>query len=145
MKAMLERVLRETRNWFSAAFYTGAYRIEGGAIRTETGEAPALLDGQYFRILGSVLNDGVYQYPPDDLKDEAFTGEIWSLAIPKEFLELTADIEAWQEQHGAAAAGPYTSESFGGYTYSKAVDAVTGGAVTWEGAFRARLNAWRKL
>lgn len=138
---MLERVLRHLRNWFLAGgVHCGTFAIEEGALNV-----PFLIAGQYFRINGSVLNDGVYQYPAAGLTDETFTGEIWPLAIPKALLELVGEIEQWQTTNGKAADGPYTSESFGGYTYTKATDSKTGGAVTWESAFRSRLAIWRKL
>lgn len=137
---MLERVLRHLRNWFLAGgIHCGTFAIEEGALNV-----PFLVAGQYFRIVGSVFNDGVYQYPAV-LTDETFTGEIWPLAVPKALLELVSEIEQWQEGNGKAADGPYSSESFGGYTYTKATDSRTGGAMTWEAAFRGRLSIWRKL
>lgn len=138
---MLERVLRHLRNWFIApgGVQRGTFTIADGTL-----ELPFLIPGQHFRIKGSILNDGVYLYPAV-LADETFSGEIWPLAIPKALLETVADIEAWQATNGKAADGPYTSESFGGYSYTKATDSKTGGAVTWESAFRGRLNIWRKV
>ena len=137
---MLETVLRSLRNWFLKEVYAGTYTVHYGSV-----ELPFLQQGQYFRIVGSVFNDGVYQYPATGLIDETFTGSIWALAIPKAFLDTVKEIEAWQEKNGAASVGPYQSESFGGYSYTKATDDKTGGAVTWETAFRGRLNAWRKI
>lgn len=139
---MLENVLRHVRNWFltSDGVHTGVYTIAEGSIAL-----PFLLPGQYFRIVGSVFNDGVYKYPAEGLFDETFNGVVWALAIPKALLDLVAEIEAWQQKNGASAAGPYQSESFGGYSYTRATDAATGGAVTWESAFRSRLNQWRKI
>ncbi len=139
---MLENVLRHVRNWFLAqdGIHTGAFTIAEGSI-----VLPFLLPGQYFRIVGSMLNDGVYKYPAEGLADESFDGVVWALVIPRAFLVLVSDIEAWQEKNGAAVAGPYQSESFGGYSYTKATDSATGGAVSWEAAFRSRLNQWRKL
>lgn len=138
---MLERVLRHVRSWFIApgGVRRGTYAVVDGAL-----ELPFLVPGQHFRVVGSTLNDGVYTYPAV-LTDEIFTGEIWPLAIPKALLDTVADIEAWHATNGRAADGPYTSESFGGYSYTKATDSKTGGAVTWESAFRSRLNIWRKL
>lgn len=137
---MLEQILRHLRNWFATDFFRGEYAIAEGSLTL-----PFLLPGQYFRIVGSVFNDGLHQYPAVDLRDETFSGEIWALAIPREVASLAADVAAWQEKNGAAAAGPYQSESFGGYTYTRASDAKTGNAVTWESAFRTRLDAWRKV
>lgn len=139
---MLEEVLRHLNNWFLVpdGINLDTYTIEDGGITL-----PFLQEGQYFRVVGSVFGDGVYQYPASGLKDETFDGAIWSLSVPQAVVNLAEEIEAWQAKNGEAAAGPYQSESFGGYTYSKAVDAATGGAVSWQAAFRSRLNDWRKL
>ena len=139
---MLEQVLTHLNNWFlvPGGIHEGTYTIEDGGIAL-----PFLANGQYFRIVGSVFNDGLHQYPANDLKAETFDGAVWVLAVPQAVIELAAEIEEWQKKNGDASVSPYQSESFGGYQYSKATDSATGGAVTWQSAFRSRLNAWRKL
>ena len=139
---MLEQVLMHLNNWFlvPGGIHEGTYTIEDGGIAL-----PFLANGQYFRIFGSVFNDGLHQYPAGDLKTETFDGAVWALAVPQAVIELAAEIEAWEKKNGEAASGIYQSESFGGYSYSKATDSASGGAVTWQSAFRSRLNAWRKL
>ena len=139
---MLEQVLMHLKNWslVPGGIPEATYTIEDGGIAL-----PFLANGQYFRICGSVFNDGLHQYPAGDLKTETFDGTVWALAVPQDVIELASEIEAWQEKNGEAAAGIYQSESFGGYQYSKATDSASGGAVTWQSAFRSRLNAWRKL
>ena len=139
---MLEQVLMHLKNWFlvPGGIHDGTYTIEDGGITL-----PFLANGQYFRICGSVFNDGLHQYPDSDLKAETFDGTVWALAIPQAVIDLAAEIEAWQKKNGDASVSPYQSESFGGYSYSKATDSASGGAVTWQSAFRSRLNAWRKL
>lgn len=139
---MLEQVLMHLNNWFlvPCGIHEGTYTIEDGGITL-----PFLVNGQYFRICGSVFNDGLHQYPAGDLKSETFDGSVWALAVPQAVIELAAEIEAWETKNGEAASGIYQSESFGGYSYTKATDSASGGAVTWQSAFRSRLNAWRKL
>ena len=139
---MLEQVLMHLKNWclVPGGIHEGTYTIEDGGMAL-----PFLANGQYFRICGSVFNDGLHQYPATDLKAETFEGTVWALAVPQAVIELAAEIEAWQKKNGDASVSPYQSESFGGYSYSKATDSATGGAVTWQSAFRSRLNAWRKL
>lgn len=134
---MLEEVLRSLNNWFERDYATGVFEIAGGSIGLPEGW---LLDGQYFRIEGSVFNDGLHQWPAVDLQDETFTGEIAALAIPKAVTELAASIGEWQAKYGEEAASPYSSESFDGYSYTKAE-----GSANWRGAFRSELNRWRKL
>ena len=138
---MLEQVLMNIRNWFTVegGIHSGTFSIKDGGITL-----PFLADGQYFRIIGSVFNDGLHQYPAADLVDEKFSGAIWALAIPQAVIELAAEIEAWQKKNGEAASGIYQSESFGGYQYSKQT-ASDGGQLTVWSVFRKRLNQWRKL
>lgn len=140
---MLEQVLIEIHNWFRRDIIPGTYTIKDGGIAL-----PFLQDGQYFRIVGSLFNDGLHRYGPDlePLKDETFDGAVWALAVPKAVVKLAGEIAAWQEKYGAVIDSPYTSESFGGYQYTKASGAGgSTGSGGWQAAFRARLNAYRKL
>ena len=139
---MLEQVLMNIRRWFpvDGGIHSGTFTIKDGGIAL-----PFLANGQYFRICGSVFNDGLHQYPATDLVDEEFSGAIWALAIPPAVVDLADEIGAWQEKNGEASASPYQSESFGGYSYSKATDSASGGAVTWQSVFKRQLSAWRKI
>lgn len=129
------------RNWFLRSDddrHIGRFTVTGGTI-----DLPWLVDGQYFRITGSVFNDGVHQYPVAGLTDESFVGAVWAMAVPPDVVALADEISAWEAKYREAVESPYQSESFGGYTYTKA-DASEGG-LTWEKVFRGRLNRWRKL
>lgn len=138
---MLEQVLRHLNNWFLVEIHEGTFTVENGSIAL-----PFLQNGQYFRICGSVFNDGLHQYPVIDLTDETFTGTVWALAVPKAVVTLSTDIAAWQEKNGEAVASPYQSESFGGYSYTKRSAGSDSGTLNgWQDAFRGRLNDWRKL
>lgn len=138
---MLEQVLRHLNNWFLVEIHEGTFTVENGSITL-----PFLLTNQYFRICGSVFNDGMHQYPVVDLTDETFTGSVWALAVPKAVVALAEDIAAWEEKNGEAAASPYQSESFGGYSYTKRSEGSDSGTLNgWQDAFRGRLNDWRKL
>ena len=132
---MLETVLQYLNNWFVVDMQDGTYTIEDGGITL-----PFLRAGQYFRIVGSLFNDGVYQYPAE-LTDETFDGSVWALAIPKSLLSTVEEITAWTAKNGDS--GPYTSESFGGYSYSKATNSK-GVAVGWRDVFAAQLAPWKK-
>lgn len=138
---MLEQVLRHLNNWFLVEIHEGTFTVENGSIAL-----PFLLTNQYFRICGSVFNDGLHQYPATDLTDEIFTGTVWALAVPKAVVTLSEDIAAWEEKNGEAVASPYQSESFGGYSYTKRSAGNDSGTLNgWQDAFRGRLNDWRKL
>lgn len=135
---MLEQILMHLNNWFvvPGGKYPGKYSIENGGITS-----PFLAEGQYFRIVGSVFNDGLHQYPAADMTDETFEGVIYALAIPKAVIKLSEDISAWSAKNEPSA---FTSENFGGYSYSKATNA-NGIAAGWEDVFASRLIPWRKL
>ena len=143
---MLTELCAELKNYFLrdrvADIHYGEYTISGESI-----DLPFLLNGQYFRIVGSVLNDGVYQYPADGLADEEFTGAVWAMAVPPAVVALAADIEAWNTANAEALASPYTSESFGGYSYTKASGSSNNGSggYTWRDQFASRLAKWRRL
>ncbi len=137
---MLEQVLTHIHNWFQVGIYPGTYTIEDGGVTL-----PFLQDGQCFRIVGSLFSDGLHQYGPamEYLPDETFTGSVWALAIPPAVIRLSEEISAWQEKYRETVESPYTSESFGGYAYSKS--AAGDGSGGWQAAFRERLNPYRKL
>lgn len=136
---MLEQVLQHLNNWFLVpdGIHTGKFTVQDGGITL-----PFLQTGQYFRVLGSVFNDGLYQYPSEEMTDEMFTGAVWALAVPKAVIKLSEEIAVWNEKNGDP--GPYTSESFGGYSYSKATNS-SGVAVGWQDIFKSRLNPWRRI
>ena len=138
---MLTEICAELRNWFVVpnGRHFGKFEISGGSI------APLdfLQEGQYFRIVGSVFNDGVYQYPATSLTDEVFEGAVWAMSLPPDLIALSAEIEEYNKSD-AGKASPYTAESFGGYSYTKATDA-NGAPIGWQKAFASRLNKWRKL
>ena len=139
---MLEQVLMNIRNWFpvKGGIHSGTFTIKDGGITL-----PFLADGQYFRICGSVFNDGLHQYNVLDLTDETFSGTIWALSIPQPIIDLANEIQEWQDKNADALSSPYSSESFGGYSYSKATNSETGGAETWQSHFKQQLSAWRKI
>lgn len=142
---MLTSLCKELNNWFDTDRYFGTFTIASDTI-----EGVELQDGQFFRIVGSVFNDGVYQYPASELKDETFNGAIWAMALPAEVIALADKIEAWQTKYGGVDSenmSPYTSESFGGYSYNKSGggSSADGKAGTWQGAFASELSKYRKV
>lgn len=117
----------------------GTWEIKDGLITL-----PFLLNNQYFRIIGSVFNDGVYKYDANlELVDETFNGTIVALKPPKAFMDLVDEIQAFNDKYGTIT--PYASESFLNYSYSKASGTNGTGQITWMDAYRSKLNKWRKL
>ena len=145
---MIDDVCAYLHNYFDRDLpkYFGVIEISGGQL---VGFSDRLQNGQYFRIVGSVFNDGVYQYPATGLTDETVEhGAIWGMAIPKEFLDLCEGIAQWDEDNGKAVASPYQSESF--HSYSRTM--YNGGGTTretdktaWQGAYASKLSRWRKV
>lgn len=141
---MLEQILNYIHNYFEKDIVPGVYTISSGTISIDF-----LQNNQYFRIVGSVFNDGVYRYPVANLTDETFTGEVWALAVPPAVIALVSEIENWTSKYSDAMNSPYQSESFGGYSYTKK---SSGGqsnndndSSDWRSIFRSRLNHWRKV
>lgn len=144
----------ELNNYFETSRYFGKFTIAGGSIDlSELVASGSLQSGQYFRIAGSVFNDGVYKYPATELKDEVFDGAIWPMAVPTAAMGLLSDINAWlnslSDEDKSAINSPFQSESFGGYSYSKGSNNSGSGASadlgSWQNQFRSRLNKWRKI
>lgn len=136
---MLATILNHLNNYFIVkdGVHHGGYTIEGHTISLDF-----LQDGQYFRIVGSVFNDGIYQYPTTDLTDEEFEGEIWAMAVPKELLDLTEEISEWLKKYPITG---YISEKFGNYSYSQRTNFRSNAAISWQDVFSVRLNRWRKV
>lgn len=149
--AQLTEICAYLKNYFlngDKAKSSGTFTIISGAVPLES-----LLEGQYFCIVGSVLNDGVWQNVSTDLANlraETFTGQIWSMSVPRDFEQLCEDIATWRTTNEAATSSnmsPYQSESFGGYSYSKGggSSSNSGNAVTWQSQFAQRLSTYRRI
>ena len=142
---MLTELCQELRNWFERKKFFGTFTIENGQIIVPDG---SLQDGQYFRIVGSIFNDGVHKYNVELLTDEVFEGAIWSMAVPPSVVDLSERISAWVTTYGDSVSSPYSSESFGGYSYQKASSGQGNAASsnpTWQSTFASELNRWRKI
>ena len=154
---MLTELCQYLHNWFNRKpdgskypIYTGTFTISDGVItELSSGE---LSDGQYFRVMGSLSNEGVHKYGDSEnpLTDEVFEGAVWSMAVPPEIVALSSDIDEWNAKYGtieSEAMSPYTSESFRGYSYSKSTTSASGQGASsgWATAFASRLAPWRKI
>lgn len=147
---MIEQVMDYVHNYFDVnkPKYTGEFTILGG-VMSYKGGTMGIQDGQYYKVIGSVFNDGVWKHGEEELKDEEFTGEVWLMAVPPAFIRLVGEIDEWVGKYGEAVNSPYSSESFGGYSYTKAQGGSSNGGsnpnFSWQSAFGSRLNAWRKI
>lgn len=145
---MLEQILMYLQNWFRVrdkanGIYPGEYTIKEGSIAL-----PFLQNGQYFRIMGSLFNDGLHRYGPDmeKLTDETFDGTIWALAVPSDVVKAANEAEEWLSKNASVANGVYSSESFGGYSYTKDTTAADSVSKTGIPAhILAKVNGYRRL
>lgn len=139
---MLDKLLRELGwyrrpNKYVNQIKVDKFTIEGGKI------APSdfLKENDYYRIIGSRFNDGLYQYPNSDLTDEEFDGAVWVMRVPPALVTLAQQYkEELEKESGKPSA--YISESFGGYSYTKATNSK-GVPLNWEHLHADELNQWR--
>lgn len=148
---MLELCMK-CRNFHNPTKIPGHYAVTGGVLEP----LPYIPDGAWIRIVGSVFNDGCWQYPSSGLTDEEFDGAVWLMHVPSDFVTLLNDINAWEAANRDAiisamaeilSAGPYTSESFAGYTYQKKTGIGDVPTSVWDPrlGFADRIKQWRKI
>lgn len=153
MERVLNDICNECRNYFKKNIVFGKFRVVDGELLEYDSDEPLdyLQNGQYFRLVGSVFNDGVHKFGSCELQDERdFEGAIWLMAVPIAVINLASEIEEWRAKYEdieSSNMSPFQSESFGGYSYSKGSSGSSSGSNgnTWQSVFRSKLNAWRKI
>lgn len=144
---MLTEICLYLKNYFctDSDKHIGEFSVSDGKL------APPIYleEGQYYRIAGSVFNDGVHR-SDEELQDEGpFYGGVWAMRVPADVLQLDSEMEDWLAKYGGTDgpnASPYQSESFGGYTYTKAQgNSATGETFTVWSAFARRLAPHKKI
>lgn len=134
----------ETNNWFDVGRRFGVFKIADGKLL-----GVDIAENQFFRVVGSIFNDGVYQNTSElSLTDEEFDGAVWLMAVPPAVLITLEEINDWLNANQAVIDSPYQSESFGGYSYSKGGAGSGGdsnGNITWQSHFAGFLNRYRKI
>lgn len=145
---MLTEFCAEVKNYFLAHgaddVHTGLFVITGRQLEP----LDFLERGQYIRIIGSRHNDGVWKYGVDQLRNEAFDGAVWAMSVPPHVVALSEEIDKWTADNAETLNSPYTSESFGGYSYSRATgNSASGkqGGYSWRDHFAARLTPYRRI
>lgn len=151
----ITEICAECRNYFApenkkenrSFIHSGEFTIQSHSISPLS----FINEGQFFRIVGSGANDGVYQNTTTGLSaltDETFKGAIWEMSVPRAFLEMCEEIAAWRTANESASSpnmSPFQSESFAGYSYSKGTSNGGSSSASWQTAYKSRLNAWRRL
>lgn len=134
MAVSIAAVMRHVRNYFERGFIDGEFTVSGGVL-TPAPRAP------YVAISGSVWHDGVFRV--DQLREhpeETFTGRVWALHPPDDFVQLCEEIAAYDEKNPA---GAMQSESFGEYSYTRMGGAD--GAPGWIRVFSNKLHPYRRM
>ena len=140
---ILTTVLRSLPRFFERSSESGTFTIENEIL---TGNSQVFLVGSYVALTGSILNNGIYLVTDNlitipEAKDETFTGEIYQLAIPNDFLAMVEEIQGNIETTAKADQG-ITSFSFGGYSESRATTA-DGVVASWREVYKSRLVPYR--
>lgn len=141
----LDDYCAELKNYFIADFdkdiHLDKYTISNNSITLDF-----LDENQYFRIVGSKFNDGVYKYDNElNLIDETFNGAIWAMSIPPQFIEAVSEATTYLTAHPNAMV--LQSESFGGYSYTRSI----GGSTALNGfgylpsTIADKLNRYRRI
>lgn len=147
---VLEDVLWHIHNFFERnSLIVHDCEIEGGTLPASV--ADHIPDGVWYRIEGSFFNEGLHS--DDELTDETFTGKVTVCAIPPALLRVVERIQQYEadteEAVHKARTSPYTSESFGGYSYTlKGTNGSQNGSQGlsgWKSEFAADLNPFRKM
>lgn len=128
-------------------FFTGdKWEFFGEEITDNRLPLPGLENGDYYLIEGSRRNNGIHVYGDADLRNETYTGIVTEICVPPEVLAILEEINTWQEKNAEAVQSPYQSESFGGYSYTKASSSSgSGESTSWKTVFAPRLRIWRKI
>lgn len=140
-------VMRYLNNYFDKGYIDGKFEVSDDGVLSPT---DGIVSGQYIAIEGSINHDGVYPctdgwlgYDEEIPFGEEFQGRVWLLHPPASFVKLCRRISDFQKE-SEKVSGPYTSESFAGYSYSKATS-KSGGAVTWQETFERELMPYRRM
>lgn len=142
---MLGDICAELRNYFckDEDKIIGDFSVSNGMLVPSVD----LQEGQCYRIVGSVFNDGVHRSDDVLIDEESFHGGVWKMRVPADVLELARDIEKWLDDNNAIIHSPYMSESFGGYSYTKSSNGQENGVtnVTWQSVFASKLAKYRRI
>lgn len=140
---MVGDLMTMTNNYFEKFYIHGNISITDGKL-----ELPSnFVVGQYVRIIGSLLNDGVYKIQEKSgdtttlsllLEDEEFSGYVVGLAVPKAFVALSERVDKWAQKYEARR-GLISESSLGGY-YSWSASAKDVSE-----AFSSEIGRWSKL
>ena len=137
MTVKVSDVMRHVRNHFILDARTGDWSHTGGALTPSDSFSP----GMWIAVTG-VENGapcGVYQLDENggipDLGDMQWTGAIYRLNPPADFIRLCRDIACWAAAHPDPGV---TAEKLGEYSVSRQ-------GIGWAAAFAPALAPYRRM
>jgi hypothetical protein len=156
-------MIRHLRNAFEVSGSIGDYAIDDGSILLYED----YLVGEWIAIVGSRVNDGIYRIDESipttpltgkykyrlgngtdaesPVTDEAFTGTVWSLKLPRSLVTLCGEIKAWMDSPAGKPTN-ITSESVVGFYSKTMATSENGMPVGWEDVFKSRIHdGWREM
>ena len=135
MTVKVSDVMRHVRNHFIRDSLCATWHHAGGTLTPTEHFRP----GMWIAITGNNAPTGVFQLDEQGgipgLEDITWTGRVYRLNPPADFIRLCGDIACW------AAANPdvaITGEKLGEYSVSRK-------AVSWENAFAPALAPYRRM
>ena len=139
---MIGQICQYIKNYFTYEHdrIIGDWSVVNGKL------VPSLdIPTDYYAIFGSRKNNGVHKVNDygDVLVDEGpFHGSVWFMSPPQDFLDKVEEITAWIDTYGKTLNSPYTSESFGGYSYTKGKSrSGSDFGITWRDQFGPELKS----
>ena len=141
---MLTNICAYLKNYFDYERHIGTIKIADGVI---TCNGKRIETGQHFALFRDRFVLGVYK-AGDEIPDKTFEGAVWLMDVPEAIKEADAWAEEWNLKNGSAEAnGPFQSESFGGYSYTKGSSANggVGSGVFDQAQFKAMLAPYKKI
>ena len=164
----IEALCADTHNYFIESMHHGDFTIENGNI-----SLPFLVEGQFFAIVGSKFNDGVYIYLDsyiirdatwdDVLKDNpnwgAITDEEWGTLRHHELIDETFHGGIWAmrlptaflqlakeiEEYNASDAAKPTGYTSESISGHYSYTKASPEDTAWQKVFSSKLKRWRKV
>jgi len=141
----IELLMKECNNYFYKWKEINTFTIDNNSIVVNG----KYLEGQYIKLVGSIMNNGVYQvetYSDNKitilgLVNEVFEGTIYGLSVPKSFAELASKIEEYNSKN---IISNKSSEGFNNYSVSFSKD-KNGKPLQWQEIFKTDLDIYRQM
>lgn len=141
MAVSVAAVMKKCRNYFETGYMDGSFRITGNKLL----DVP---DARYVYISGSMFHDGVWEVSQgyltgrdvSGLDNEEFSGRVWFLNPPADFLDLCETIKVYEEKNPV---GALVQERFGEYSYMR--NMRSGSDTGWQATFRNALAPYCRM